>query len=143
MPAPAPAPAPLPIPAPVVSPAPAPAPAGAPPPTLTSVTTAGVGSRCTPDAESCRKAKERRKQERDAKCKAFIKVPVRAHKKSVCVQDLAKYLFRKFKSKATRELRAQLKKHGIEMIKKPRKPKIPDIELGGGVEIDVGDLLGK
>lgn len=140
-----PAPVPTPVGTPAISPAPAPAPAApAPPaPPLTSVMTAGVGSRCTPDAESCRRAKEQRKRERDAKCKAFIKVPVRAHKKSVCVQDLAKYLFRKFKSKAVREVKAELKKHGIEMIKRPRRPKLPDIELGGGIEIDTGDLLRK
>lgn len=127
----------IPAPAPTAAPA-APAP---PAPPLTSVMTASVGSRCTPDPESCRRAKEQRKKERDAKCREFIKIPVRAHKKAVCVQDLAKYLLRKFKSKAIRSVRAELKKHGIEMIKKPRRRKIPDIELGGGVEIDVGDLI--
>lgn len=99
---------------------------------------------CSPcTVESLKEAKEQRKRQREAKCKAFIKVPVRAHKKSVCVQDLAKYLFRKFKSKAGRAVRAELKKHGIEMMRRPRKPKLPDIELGGGIEIDTGDLLGK
>jgi len=108
---------------------------------LTPVSGAGLG--CLPDPEACKRAKERRKQERDAKCRQFIKIPVRAHKKAVCVQDLAKYLLRKFKTRAARSLRNELKKHGIEMIRRPRRPKIPDIELGGGVEIDVGDLLGK
>lgn len=125
---------------PAATPRSTPTPSPAPSP-LTAVTVAGVGSRCSPDPESCRKAKEQRKRERDAKCKSFIKIPVRAHKKTVCVQDLAKFLLRKFKSKAVRGIKAELKKHGIEMLKKPRRRKLPDIELGGGVEIDVGDLL--
>lgn len=150
-PSPRPSPQPVPSPAPTATAAPAPAPiaspapaAPAPPaPPLTPVTTASVGSRCTPDPEACKRAKNERKKQRDAKCKAFIKIPVRAHKKSVCVQDLAKYLFRKFKSKAQRELRKELKRRGIELVRRPRRPKVPDIEVGGGIEIDVGDLLGK
>lgn len=101
------------------------------------------GSRCTPDPEACKRAKQERKRERDAKCKAFIKIPVRAHKKSVCVQDLAKYLFRKFRTRATSALRKELKARGIDVtMRRPRKPKLPDIELPGGAEIDLGDLLG-
>lgn len=130
---------PAPVGSPAISPLPAPAPLPKTEPRrLTPVSEPQV---CFPDPAACRKAKEQRKKERDAKCNAFIKIPVRAHKKAVCVQDLAKYLLRKFKSKAKSRVRDELKKHGIVLVKKPRRPKLPDIEVGGGVEIDVGDLI--
>lgn len=120
-------------------PAPQPAPGGGPP--LTPVSPAGLG--CIPcDFDQLEKTKrERRRKKREA-CRQFIKIPVRAHKKAVCVEDLAKYLLRKFKSKAKSALREQLKKHGIELVQLPkrRKPKLPDIKLGGGIEIDLGEL---
>lgn len=136
-PVPTPTPTPLPTPTPVPTPTPFPP---SVPPRLTPPIGEGVGS---PSDKSCRQAKQKRQREKRAACRQFIKIPVRAHKKSVCVQDLAKYLLRKFKSRATRALRAELKKRGIELTRRRRRPKIPDIDVGGGIEIDVGDLLGK
>jgi hypothetical protein len=69
----------------------------------------------------------------------------------MCVQDFAKYLFRKLRRTATTAVRkriiAELEERGVPasrlraLTRKPRRKKA-EVEIGG-VEIDFEDLLGK
>jgi len=134
-------PEPAPTPSPTESPAASPSPSPTPSEGLTPLTSPGLQS--DSDWERCRVDRDRRRQKKREACNAFIKVTVPRHKRSMCVQDVAGYLLRKFKRKATSALRKRIKERiGFDpFARRPRRRKIPDVKLPGGIEIDVEDLL--
>ena len=152
---PIPTPTPTPIPTPTAIPTPTPttsSPPSSPPPngTLTPVTPQSVCSPCRSPQQQ-RKDEKRRRNEKRKACRQFISIRVPAHKRKMCVQDFAKYLFRKLRRTATTAVRkriiSELEERGVPasrlraLTRKPRKPKA-EIKVGG-VEIDLKDLLGK
>jgi hypothetical protein len=151
-PTPAPAPAPRPIPAPQPAPRPSPAPAPAPSssPPLTPVTPPPSG--CAPcDPKATRREQKRKRDEKRKQCRQFLSVRVPAHKRKMCIADLAKYLQRKLERTAKAAVRkkiiAALEERGVpvsSLIKATRRPRRPKAEVDvAGVEIDLEDLLGE
>lgn len=133
-------------------PTPTPTPTAPPAPPLTPVRQLRVESaeKC-PTPKQQRKDDRKRRQEKRKQCKQFLSIRVPAHKRKMCIGDLAKYLQRKLERTLKRAVRkkiiAELEERGvpatalIKATKRPRKPKA-EVEVGG-VEIDLGDLLEK
>lgn len=156
---PAPAPTSSVAPAPVATPAPAPQPVPTPMPTPTAPPAAAppLTPNRTASADSCPSPKEQRKQDRKKRdekrkqCRQFLSVRVPAHKRKMCIADLAKYLFRKAQRTAKAAVRkkiiAALEERGVpasDLIKLTKRPRRRKAEVDvGGVEIDFEDLLGK
>lgn len=102
-------------------------------------------------ASQCRANEKKRREEKRAQCRAFIKIPVRAHTKKICAQDLPKYVMRNLRREALRRARAELESRGVpsSLLRQPRlrRPKLPDIRLPSsptwpkGLRIDLGDAF--
>lgn len=139
--------------APTPTPTPTPSPSSPPAPPLTPTNAPSAQSarapRCKTPAEQRKDDRKRRKEKRK-ECKQFLSVRVPAHKRKMCIGDLAKYLYRKAQRTARAAIRkkiiAELEERGvnarelIKLTKKPRRKKA-EVEIGG-VEIDFEDLIG-
>lgn len=107
----------------------------------------------TPDvrtySEQCRANEKKRREQRRAQCRAFIKIPVRAHTKKICVSDLPKYAVRNLRRQALAVLRKELESRGvpISLLRRPRRPRLPDVKIPRaptwpkGIKIDLGDAF--
>jgi hypothetical protein len=132
--------------------APTVAPAAAPPltPTTTPSATSSGEPRCKTPAQQ-RKDDKRKRDEKRKQCRQFLSVRVPAHKRKMCIGDLAKYLLRKLerttKREAKKKIVAYLEAHDVpasDLLKLTKRPRPPKAEVKvGGVEIDLKDLLGK
>jgi hypothetical protein len=106
-------------------------------------------ARCKTPAEQRKDDRKRRKEKRK-ECKQFLSVRVPAHKRKMCIADMAKYLYRKAQRTAKAAIRkkiiAELEERGVnakELLKLTRRPRRPKAEIEvGGVEIDFEDLIG-
>jgi hypothetical protein len=121
------------------------------PPSTPLTATNAPGADSCPTPRQQRKEEKRKRDEKRKECRQFLSVRVPAHKRKMCIADLAKYLFRKAQRTARAALRKkiieELERRGvpasdlIKLTKRPRRRKA-EVEIGG-VEIDLEDLLGK
>jgi hypothetical protein len=139
-----------PNPSPATSPQPAPAAAAAaaaPPATSALPGLTAFSPQVANLCQICRDDERKKRKKRQEQCKAFIKIPVRAHSRKICASDLPKYVARNLRAAAKRELVAL----GVpaQLLQKPRlrKPRLPDIRIPGspswprGIKIDLGDAF--
>jgi hypothetical protein len=139
---------------PIPTPTPTPVPSSPPAPPLTPTKTPSAElprepARCKTPAEQRKDDRKRRKEKRK-ECKQFLSVRVPAHKRKMCIADMAKYLYRKAQRTAKAAIRkkiiAELEERGVnakELLKLTRRPRRPKAEIEvGGVEIDFEDLIG-
>ena len=99
----------------------------------------------------CSRDQKKKREEKRKQCRAFIKIPVRAHTKKICASDLPKYAARQLRREGIRRARAELEARGVPgyltRLPRIRRPRIPDIRIPStpswpkGLRIDLGDAF--